>query len=133
MALVVDSSAWIAILCNEHDARSMIEAILNADTVHLSAATYVEVGAVLDAARDPIASRRFDELLELYQVVTEPVTPTQARRAREAYRDFGRGSGHAAQLNYGDVFSYALATELRAPLLFKGNDFTHTDLVDARA
>ncbi len=131
MALVVDSSAWIAILRDESDARALLEAILSADTVHLSAASYVEVGAVLDAARDPIASRRFDELLELYQVVTEPVTVTQARRAREAYRDFGRGSGHVARLNYGDVFSYALATELRAPLLFKGDDFTHTDVTAA--
>ena len=86
-----------------------------------------------DGARDPIASRRFDELLELVQVVVEPVTPAQARRAREAYRDFGRGSGHPARLDYGDVFSYALATELRAPHLFKGSDFTHTDVIDARA
>ena len=101
--------------------------------MHVSAASYAEVGALVDGARDPIASRRFDELLELFQVVVEPVTPGQARRAREAYRDFGRGSGHPARLDYGDVFSYALATELRAPLLFKGTDFTHTDVIDARA
>jgi ribonuclease VapC len=132
MTLVVDSSAWVAILRDEPDARALLEAISNADTVHLSAASYVEVGAVIDAARDPIASRRFDELLELFHVEIAPVTPGQARRAREAYRDFGRGSGHPARLNYGDVFSYALATELRAPLLFKGADFTHTDVVDAR-
>jgi ribonuclease VapC len=66
--------------------------------VHLSAATYVEVGAVVDAARNGVASRRFDELLELFEVVIEPVTPGQARRAREAYRDFGRGSGLASAL-----------------------------------
>ncbi len=131
--LVVDSSAWVAILRQEPEARALLEAITNAATVHVSAATYVEVGAVVDGARDPIASRRFDELLELFQVVVEPVTPGQARRAREAYRDFGRGTGHPARLDYGDVFSYALATELRAPLLFKGTDFTHTDVIDARA
>lgn len=131
--LVVDSSAWVAILRHEPEARALLEAITNAATVHVSAASYVEVGAVVDGARDPIASRRFDELLELFEVVVEPVTPGQARRAREAYRDFGRGSGHPARLNYGDVFSYALATELRAPLLFKGTDFTHTDVIDARA
>jgi ribonuclease VapC len=131
--LVVDSSAWVAILRQEPEARALLEAIVNAATVHVSAASYVEVGAVVDGARDPIASRRFDELLELFQVVVEPVTPGQARRAREAYRDFGRGSGHPARLNYGDVFSYALATELRAPLLFQGTDFTHTDVIDARA
>lgn len=131
--LVVDSSAWVAILRHEPAARALLEAITNAATVHVSAASYVEVGAVIDGARDPIASRRFDELLELFQVVIEPVTPGQARRAREAYRDFGRGSGHPARLNHGDTFSYALATELRAPLLFKGTDFTHTDVIDGRA
>ena len=131
--LVVDASAWVAILRQEPEARALVEAITNADKVHVSAASYVEVGAVVDGARDPIASRRFDELLELFQVVVEPVTPGQARRAREAYRDFGRGSGHPARLNDGDVFSYALATELRAPLLFEGTGFTHTDVIDARA
>jgi len=131
--LVVDSSAWVAILRHEPEARALLEAITHAATVHVSAASYVEVGAVVDGARDPIASRRFDELLELFQVVVEPVTPGQALRARAAYRDFGRGSGHPARLNYGDVFSYALATELRAPLLFRGTDFTHTDVIDARA
>ncbi len=133
MNLVVDSSAWVAILRDEPDAPALLETISNAATVHVSAASYVEVGAVVDAARDPIASRRFDELLELFQVVIEPVTPGQAHRARDAYRDFGRGSGHPARLNYGDVFSYALAIDLRAPLLFKGADFTHTDVIDARA
>ena len=133
MNLVVDSSAWVAILRDEPDAPAILETMSNATTVRLSAASYVEVGAVIDAARDPIASRRFDELLELFQVVIEPVTPGQARRARDAYRDFGRGSGHPARLNFGDVFSYALATDLRAPLLFKGADYTHTDVVDARA
>ncbi len=133
MNLVVDSSAWVAILRAEPDAPALLETISNAAAVHVSAASYVEVGAVIDAARDPIASRRFDELLELFEVVIEPVTPGQALRARDAYRDFGRGSGHPARLNYGDVFSYALAIDLRAPLLFKGADFTHTDVIDARA
>lgn len=131
--LVVDASAWVAILRHEPEARTLLETIANAATVHISAASYVEVGAVIDSTRDPIASRRFDELLELFQVVIEPIKPGQAHRARAAYRDFGRGSGHPARLNYEDLFRYALATELRAPLLFKGADFTHTDAIDARA
>ena len=131
--MVVDSSVWVAILHDEPEARALLEALANAPGLHLSAASYVEVGAVLDAARDPIASRRFDELLEMFGVSIEPVTASQARRAREAYRDFGRGSGHRAQLNFGDVFSYALATELRMPLLFKGHDFSHTDVMSAGA
>lgn len=129
--MVVDSSVWVAILRDEPEARTLLEAMTNAPGLHLSAASYVEVGAVVDAARDAIASRRFDELLEMFQVIIEPVTASQARRAREAYRDFGRGSGHRAQLNFGDVFSYALATELRMPLLFKGRDFSHTDVMIA--
>ena len=129
--MVVDSSVWVAILRDEPEARTLLEAMTNAPGLHLSAASYVEVGAVVDAARDAIASRRFDELLEMFQVIIEPVTASQARRAREAYRDFGRGSGHRAQLNFGDVFSYALATELRMPLLFKGRDFSETDVMTA--
>jgi ribonuclease VapC len=127
--MVVDSSVWVAILRNEPEARTLLEKMTNAPGLHFSAASYVEVGAVVDAARDAIASRRFDELLEMFQVIIEPVTASQARRAREAYRDFGRGSGHRARLNFGDVFSYALATELRMPLLFKGRDFSHTDVM----
>jgi ribonuclease VapC len=64
---------------------------------------------VIDGSRDPIASRRFDDLLEEAQIVVEPVTESQAKIAREAYRDFGRGSGHPAKLNFGDCFAYALA------------------------
>ena len=60
--------------------------------------------------------------------VIEPVTASQARIAREAYRDFGMGSGHPAGLNFGDCFAYALARELDEPLLFKGDDFGHTDI-----
>ena len=61
----------------------------------------------------------------------EPVTESQAQIARDAYRDFGKGSGHKAQLNFGDCFAYALATSAREPLLFKGNDFSETDIAAA--
>jgi len=66
--------------------------------------------------------------VEKFDIVIEPVTVAQARIARQAYRDYGKGSGHAANLNFGDCFSYALAREKREPLLFKGDDFIHTDL-----
>jgi len=62
-----------------------------------------------------------------------PVTEAQARIAREAYRDFGRGSGHPARLNFGDCFAYALAKAMNEPLLFKGDDFTRTDITSALA
>jgi len=78
-----------------------------------------------------IASRRFDELLRKAAVAIEPVTQAQAEVARAAYRDFGKGSGHPAKLNFGDCFAYALAKGTGGPLLFKGSDFGHTDVVPA--
>ena len=86
---------------------------------------------VIDASHDPIASRRFDELVDVAELRVEPVTHDQARIAREAYRDFGKGSGHKAGLNFGDCYAYALAKSAGEALLFKGNDFSHTDITPA--
>ena len=130
--MVLDTSAVVAILRNEPEAASFARAISRSTVRRLSAASYVEVGAVIDGGRDPVASRRLDELLEAMDAQIEPVTVAQARIARAAYRDYGRGSGHPAGLNYGDCFAYALARELGEPLLFKGNDFHHTDVTPAR-
>jgi len=129
--MIVDTSALIAILRDEPDAMSYAKAIANAAARCISAASYVETAAVIDASRDPIASRRFDDLLREAHFVIEPVTEAQARIAREAYRDFGRGSGHPASLNFGDCFAYALAKAKNEPLLFKGDDFAHTDITPA--
>lgn len=96
--------------------------------LRISAVSYVEVGAVIDQVRDPIASRRVDELLKILDVAIEPVTAEQAHLARDAYRDFGKGSGHRAGLNFGDCFAYALARAYSEPLIFKGDDFGHTDV-----
>lgn len=127
--MIVDTSAIIAILRSEPEARSLVIAMQESRTpLRISAATYVEVGAVIDQARDPIASRRVDELINALGIGIEPITAYQAALAREAYRDFGKGSGHRAGLNFGDCFSYALAKELAEPLIFKGDDFSHTDL-----
>ena len=131
--MIVDTSALIAILRSEGDAASYAEAIASAAVRRISAANYVETAAVIDAGRDPIASRKFDDLLREARFVVEPVTETQARIAREAYRDFGRASGHPAHLNFGDCFAYALARAMNEPLLFKGDDFTHTDVASALA
>ncbi len=129
--MIIDTSALIAILRDEPDASQFAEAIEAARERRMSAATYVELGAVIDGARDPVASRRVDELIDVAQIKIEPVTSTQARIAREAYRDFGKGSGHAAGLNFGDCFAYALAREIGEPLLFKGGDFAQTDVTPA--
>ena len=131
--MIVDSSALIAILRDEPDARHYAEAIDNADSRRISAATYVETAAVIDGSHDPVASRRFDELLHQARLTIEPVSEAQARIARATYRDFGRNSGHRARLNFGDCFAYALAKAMDEPLLFKGKDFSYTDIQSALA
>ena len=97
----------------------------------ISAANFVEAALVIDGSRDPIASRRFDDFFKEASIAVEPVTLEQARLAREAYRDFGKGSGHPAKLNFGDCFAYALAKATGEPLLFKGDGFIHTDIAPA--
>lgn len=126
--MIVDTSALIAILRDEPEARDFAIALAEADRRRISAANYLETAIVIDGSRDPIASRRFDDLLREAEIAVEPVTAEQARVAREAYRDFGRGSGHAARLNFGDCFAYALAKTAGEPLLFKGADFLHAGI-----
>ena len=129
--MILDTSAVIVILRNEPEAPLFAKTVEKADHRRISAVNYVEAAAVIDGSRDPIASRRFDDLLREAQVAVEPVTEAQARIARQAYRDFGKGSGHPAMLNFGDCFAYALAKARKEPLLFKGDDFPHTDVADA--
>jgi ribonuclease VapC len=126
--MIVDSSAIVSIVKAEVDAFTMAQAIANAFVARMSAASYFEASIVVDGYRKPELSAKFDRLLEESGIVIEPVTPEQAQIARQAYRDYGRGSGHKANLNFGDCFTYALARDKREPVLFKGNDFIHTDL-----
>jgi ribonuclease VapC len=105
----------------------MIEALKEAPVRRISAVTYVEAAAVADNDRHPVLSRRLDELVRDAQMRIEPVTAGQAEIARQAYRDFGKGR-HKAGLNLGDCFAYALAKEKGEALLFKGDDFRHTDI-----
>ena len=86
---------------------------------------------MIDANRNPVLSRRLDALIAETAIVVEPVTREHAEIARAAYRDFGKGSGHRAGLNFGDCFAYALAKATREPLLYKGSDFSHTDVAAA--
>ena len=129
--MIINTSALIAILRDEPEAAACAGAIEAASHRRISAANFVEAAIVIDGSRDPVASRRFDDLVREAQLVIEPVTEAQARIAREAYRDFGRGSGHPARLNFGDCFAYALARTRGEPLLFKGVDFAHTDIASA--
>ena len=89
--MILDTSALIAILRFEPEAPEFARLIEGAAQRRVSAVSYVEAGAVIDGSKDPVASRRFDELIEEAQIAIEPVTEAQARIARQAYRDFGRG------------------------------------------
>jgi len=129
--MIVDTSALIAILKNEPEAQAFSETIEAAKVVRISAASYLESNIVVGRCKDPILTARLEEILENPGVQIEPVTAVQAKIAWEAYRDFGKGSGQRANLNFGDCFSYALARDKREPLLYKGDDFVHTDLRSA--
>jgi ribonuclease VapC len=129
--VILDSSALIAILKDELEAEEFTRLIDRAPHCRISAVNYVESAAVIDGNRDPIFSRQLGAFLRQAEVEIQPVTTTQAYIARQAYRDFGKGSGHPARLNFGDCFAYALAKELGEPLLFKGEDFSHTDVIPA--
>jgi ribonuclease VapC len=130
--MIVDTSAVIAVLKEESDAPRFLRGLtLSAERKRMSAANYLEAAIVVDANRNPLLSRRLDELIVQTEIMAEPVTLEQANIARAAYRDFGRGSGHPAQLNFGDCFAYALAKSMREPLLFKGGDFSQTDVAIA--
>ena len=95
----------------------------------MSAANLLEAAIVIDRRLGPTEARKLDRLVgDVWRVRIEPVTVAQVKIARAAYRDFGKGAGHPAQLNFGDCFAYALAVERDEPLLFVGDDFTHTDV-----
>jgi len=126
--MIVDSSAMVAVIKRDPDWEKFANAMDAAGTLHISAASYLETAVVVDSLRDAVHSAKLDDLLLDMEMTIEPVTAEQARIARQAYRDYGRGSGSAAKLNFGDCFSYALARVKREPLLFKGDDFVHTDV-----
>lgn len=129
--MIVDTSALVAIIADEPEAERLLRALASAGSVQMSAATYVECGIVIDNRAGAATRRRFDDLLTTLDVEIAALTPQQARLAREAHRDFGRGSGSPARLNLGDCFSYALAADLGDELLFIGDDFAATDIARA--
>jgi ribonuclease VapC len=128
-AMVIDTSAVIAILLAEEDAERYARAIELAVQPRMSAASYVEAAVVIDNRGDVVARREFDRFIRRAGIEVVAVSLEQAEIARQAYRDFGKGR-HPAGLNFGDCFSYALAKLIDEPLLFKGTDFS---LTDARA
>jgi ribonuclease VapC len=128
--MILDTSALVAILFGEPEAARYTELIHAADRCAMSAANFVELSIVVERQAGPDAGRQCDIFLRRAGVVIESVTVEQAHLARQAFLDFGKGR-HAAGLNFGDCFAYALAKVTGEPLLYKGEDFKRTDLVAA--
>lgn len=125
--MIVDSSALVAVLMAEPEAEEMSD-LLESRPFALSAATLTECTIVLRSRGGEAKALALDELLEVTRSEVVPVDEVQARLASRAHARYGRGSGSRARLNYGDCFSYALAITRDEPLLFKGDDFVHTDV-----
>ena len=125
--MIVDSSVFVAVLMAEPDADELSD-VLETRSFAVSAATLTESMIVLRGKGGEEKVRALDDLLREAAGLVVPLDEGQARLASDAYRRFGRGSGHPARLNYGDCFSYALAITRDEPLLFKGDDFVHTDV-----
>jgi len=125
--MVIDTSAFLAILQNEPERRAFNEKIQCAERRLISAATYVECSMILESRYGAEGVRDFDHFIARAQITIVPVDAEQARIARDAFREYGKGR-HRAGLNFGDCFSYALSRALDQPLLFKGDDFPYTDV-----
>ena len=126
--MIVDTSAIVAAALGEPSAPAIRSALADSERTRIGAPTLVELQAVLEHHGDPRLSRDVDKILEAYDVEVVAFTAEHGEIARRAYQDYGRVSGHPARLNFGDCLSYAVAAALREPLLFVGDDFTHTDL-----
>jgi ribonuclease VapC len=125
--MVIDTSAVMAVLKREPDAQAIAEVMAQAEVRLMSAATLVEAGLVALSDRGAVGSDDLDRFLLDAGIDIVPVTEAHARLAREGFARFGKGR-HPARLNFGDCFSYALAKASGHPLLFKGNDFSQTDV-----
>lgn len=125
--MVIDTSAVVAILSGEADALQLSHAIESAPVRRISAATLLEASIVIEHRYGLLGGEKLDQLLAAANVQVEPVTVEQGSIARAAYRKYGKGR-HIAALNFGDCFAYALAKSTGEPLLFKGDDFTETDV-----
>ena len=128
--MIIDTSAVLAVLLAEKDAKRYALAIAEADVRLMSAANYLEAGIVIDNQMGPSAGRQFDALISRADIRIEAVTREHADLARQAYLDYGKGN-HPARLNFGDCFAYALSKHTHHPLLFKGDDFSKTDVAPA--
>ena len=128
--MIVDASALLAIVLDEPDGRRFAEVIAGSPHARMPAATWFEAALAVDTKGDDLASRRFDDAVRSLRIELIAFTPVHAEHAREARRIFGKRR-HPAQLNFGDCMVYGVAKAEREPLLFKGDDFSRTDIEPA--
>jgi ribonuclease VapC len=128
--VIVDSSALVAIIFLEDEAERFTQLIRAAEICKISAVSYVETSIVVEAGSGAAGILQFEGFLRDSGITIESFTERQALVARQAFSDYGKGR-HSAGLNFGDCFSYALAKVSGEPLLFKGRDFSKTDIVAA--
>ena len=125
--MVVDSSVLIAVLLLEPDAEQLLNQLIDADELYLSAVSLVETAMVIEYKKGKLGADKLDELLAELTLTIVEFDQQQAALARMAWREYGKGR-HPAKLNFGDCCSYALAKHLNQSFLFKGNDFSQTDI-----
>lgn len=128
--MIVDSSALLAIVLSEPDEERYLDAMAVARQLTMSAGNWLEAAIVVDNRDDPVAAARLNDIRVALGIDIVPVTHGMADLGRTAHERYGKGR-HPARLNYGDCFAYALAKETGQPLLFKGQDFAHTDIEPA--
>jgi ribonuclease VapC len=124
--MVIDASALVAILVGEPEGADFIASLGRSSTTSLSPVGYWEAAVNMRRHRGEVGVHDLERLLTLFQIRQAPITAVTAILAFSAHKQFGRGT--PAKLNLGDCFAYALARELNAPLLYKGDDFARTDI-----
>jgi ribonuclease VapC len=128
--VILDSSALLAVILNEADEARYLEAMIDAPALRMSAGNWLESTIAVDSLKKTAVTRRLEDLKAALRIEIVPVTEEAAEWGLIAHTAFGRGN-HPARLNYGDCFAYALAKQSKEPLLFKGNDFSQTDILPA--
>ncbi|QNE31836.1 type II toxin-antitoxin system VapC family toxin [Sphingomonas sp. NBWT7] len=129
--MIVDTSAIMAIVLDEPEKASFLDAMFRADRTTMSAGSWLELEAVVTRRGTPALAQAVERLLEALEIEIVGLSYAQALLGRDAYRRYGRGTGHPAALNFGDCFAYALAKDTGRPLLFKADDFARTDVTPA--
>lgn len=129
--MIVDSSALLALLLNEPEAPRFAAAMASAVRLRMPAPGWFEAATLIDRRGNAVARSRLDAFRQRFAIEIAPFTEAHATLAREALRNFGRGTGHPARLNFGDCIAYAFARHEKEPLLFKGEEFLFTDIEPA--